>query len=235
MNQLKFAILHNQFIDQLLQEPDLTSDFKTLLCKKKIASLASLLSAKRECKRVEKEIKDKEDQKVLFVFIGQLPEELKRLIGSYSQHVRTQKSLVRIEFYNNWFNNNKYRIITLLKNWSKPKLGFVLDKIRSLNNPYYNCFQQGNPEYKKNTALMIRSRIEYLIEEKGKRSNMEMYSLLLAIERYDNKKKGKVTIIYCHKCAKEIVDNNYLKLEAIFCRSCAAALLRWQPSSGGII
>lgn len=229
MNQLKFAILHNQFIDQLLQEADLTSDFKTLLCKKKIASLASLLSAKRECKRIEKEIKEKEDQKVLFVFISQLPEELRRLIGSYSHHVRTQKSLVRIEFYDIWFYNNKYRIIRLLKNWTKAKLGFVLDKIRSPNNPYYNCFQPGNSEYKKNTALMIRSRIECLIEEKGKRSNMEQYSLLLAIERYDNKKKGKLNIIYCHKCAKEI-DNDHLN--TTFCPICAAALLSWQPSSG---
>jgi hypothetical protein len=229
MNQLKFAILHNQFIDQLLKEPVIDSNFKSLLCKKKIASLASLLSAKRECKRIEKEIKEKEDQKVLFVFISRLPEELKRLIGSYSPHVRTQKSLVRIEFYDNWFHYNKHRIIGLLKNWSKTKLGFVLNKIRSLNNPYYNCFQPGTSEYKKNTALMVRSRIECLIEEKGKRSNMEMYSLLLAIEKYDNKKKEKMSIIYCHKCAKKI-DNDYLN--ATFCPFCAAALLQWQSSSG---
>ena len=188
MNQVKFAILHNKFIDQLLKEPDLDNDFKSLLYKKKFAALASLLSAKCECKKIEKEIKEKEDQKVLFVLIDQLPKELKRLIGSYSQHVRTQKSLVRIEFYNNWFKYNKYRIISLLKKWSKSKLGFVLDKIRSQNNPYYNCFHQSSSEYKKNTALMVRSRIECLIEEKGKRSNMEQYSLLLAIEKYDNKK-----------------------------------------------
>ena len=126
---------------------------------------------------------------------------------------------------------NRSRIVGLLKNWSKTKLGFVLDKIKSLNNPYYNCFQPGTSEYKKNTVLMIRSRIEYLIEEKGKRSNMEQYSLLLAIEKYDNKTNGKVTIIYCHKCAKEI-DNDYLKSEATFCPFCGAALLQWQPSSG---
>jgi ribosomal protein S27E len=234
MNQLKFAILQNQFIDQLLKESGSDSDFISLLCKKKIASLASLLSAKRECKRIEKEIKEKEDQKVLFVFISRLPEELKRLIGSYSPHVRTQKSLVRIEYYDNWFHYNKLRIIGLLKNWSKTKLGFVLDKIRSLNNPYYNCFQLGTSEYKKNTALMIRSRIECLIEEKGKRSNMEQYSLLLAIEKYDNKTKtkGKFTIIYCHKCAKEI-DKEYSN--ATFCPICAAVLLSWQPSSAEII
>jgi hypothetical protein len=232
MNQLKFAILHNQFIDQLLKEPGSDSDFKSLLCKKKIASLASLLSAKRECKRIEKENKEKEDQKKLFIFIGQLPEELIRLIGSYSHHVRTQKSLVRIEFYNHWFIMNRSRIVGLLKNWSKTKLGFVLDKIKSLNNPYYNCFQPGTSEYKKNTVLMIRSRIECLIEEKGKRSNMEQYSLLLAIEKYNNKKKEKFTIIYCHKCDKEIADSNYLN--ATFCPFCAAALLQWQPSTGTI-
>jgi hypothetical protein len=188
MDQVKFAILHNQFIDKLLQEPDLDNDFKSLLYKKKFAALASLLSAKCECKKIEKEIKQKEDQKVLFVLISQLPEELKRLIGSYSHHVRTQKSLVRIEFYNNWFKYNKYRIIGLLKTWSKAKLVFALDKIKSPNNPYYNCFYKNSSEYKKNTALMIRSQIECLIEEKGKRSNMEQYSLLLAIEKYNNKK-----------------------------------------------
>ena len=232
MNQLKFAILNNQFIDQLLKDPSLDSDFKSLLCKKKIASIASLLTAKRECKRIEKEIKDKEDQKNLLELIGQLPEELRRLIGSYSHHVRAQKSLVRIEFYDNWFNYNKYHIISLLKNWSKAKLGFVLDKIRSPNNPYYNCCKQGTSEYKKGTALMFRSIIEILIKEKGERSNMEQYSLLLAIKKYDNKMNGKVTIIYCHKCAKEL-DKDYLN--ATFCPFCSDVLLSWQPSTGCII
>ena len=43
---------------------------------------------------------DKEDQKKILELIAQLPEELRRLIGSYSHHVRTQKSLVRIEVLN---------------------------------------------------------------------------------------------------------------------------------------
>jgi len=231
MNQLKFAILNNQFIDQLLKDPSSDSDFKSLLFKKKIASLADLLSAKRECKRIEKEIKDKEDQKNLLELIGQLPEELRRLIGSYSHHVRAQKSLVRIEFYDNWFKYNKYRIIGFLKNWSKAKLGFVLDKIKSPNNPYYNCCKQGTSEYKKGTALMFRSIIEILIKEKGERSNMEQYSLLLAIKKYDNKTNGKVTIIYCHRCAKEL-DKAYLN--ATFCPFCSDVLLSWQPSTGTI-
>ena len=188
MNQLKFANLYNQFINQLLEQQNADSEFKSLLLKKKLESIALLLAAESECKKIENERKKMEDQKVLFEFIGHLPEELRRLIGSYSQHVRTQKSLVRIEFYNYWFIINRSRIVGLLKRWSKAKLGFVLDKIRSPNNPYFCNLQPGSTEYRKGTALMFKSRIETLIEEKGKRSNMEQYSLLLAIEKYDNKK-----------------------------------------------
>jgi hypothetical protein len=188
MNQLKFAVLYNQFINKLLQEPDINSEFKSLILKKKLASIASLLAAKTECKRIEKERKNVEDQIALLISIGQLPEELRRLIGSYSQHVRTQKSLVRIEFYNHWFIMNMSRIVGLLKKWSKAKLGFVLDKIRSPNNPYFCNMQPGSAEYRKGTALMFKSRIETLIKEKGERSNMEQYSLLLAIEKYHKMK-----------------------------------------------
>jgi hypothetical protein len=47
---------------------------------------------------------------------------------------------------------------------------------------------QGSQDYKKSYAIVFRSLIEKLIEEKGKRSNMEMYSLLLAIEKYDKRR-----------------------------------------------
>ena len=39
----------------------------------------------------------------------------------------------------------------------------------------------------KSYALIFRSLIEKLIEEKGQRSSMEQYSLLLAIEKYDKR------------------------------------------------
>ena len=127
-------------------------------------------------------------QLYLLTLIRELPEELKRMIGSYSHHVRNQKSLIRIEFYNSWFAANKTRIIGLLKGWSKAKLGHALNNIRSANNPYYNRGQRISASYKKSSELIFRSRIETLIEEKGKRSNMEQYSLLLAIEKYNEKK-----------------------------------------------
>jgi hypothetical protein len=127
-------------------------------------------------------------QLFLLDLIGRLPEDIVRLIGAYSPHVKNQKSLVRLEFYDNWFIMNRDRITKLLKGWSKAKLGFVLDKIRSPNNPYYNCCKKTLSAYKKGTELMFRSRIETLIVEKGNRSNMDQYSLLLAIEKYNKKK-----------------------------------------------
>jgi hypothetical protein len=127
-------------------------------------------------------------QLFLLTLISKLPEELKRMIGSYSPHVKNQKSLIRIEFYNTWLATNKKRIVGLLKGWSKAKLGHTLDNIWSPNNPYYNNCKKTSATYKKVSELVLRSRIETLIEEKGHRSNMEQYSLLLAIEKYDGNK-----------------------------------------------
>lgn len=184
----EFANLYNKFIDDLLEKNTNKDEFRKLLIQKKISSVASLLYLKYQYEKREKILNETKIQNQLFEYIGKLPQDIIKFIGSYSHAVINQKKLIRIEYYNNWFKTNKDRIIKLLKNWSKSKLGFVLDKIRSPNNPYYNCCNQGTAGYKKGNAIMFRSRIETLIEEKGQRSNMEMYSLLLAIEKYDKKK-----------------------------------------------
>jgi len=189
-SECQFAILYKKFIDDLLKETAGTDnkDFKNLLQKKRELADLNLLVAFRMKEKEEKQIKEREQQCALFLRISLLPDDLKRLIGTYSPHVRNQKSLVRIEFYNEWFKSNKTHIIILLKGWSKKKLGFVLNHIQSPNNPYYNCCKQGTPHYNKGSALIFKARIELLIEEKGRRSNMEQYSLLLAIEKYDKRK-----------------------------------------------
>jgi hypothetical protein len=184
----EFANLYNKFIDNLLEKNTNKDEFRKLLIQKKLCSIASLLDLKHQYEKREKILNETKIQNQLFEYIGKLPQDIIKFIGSYSHAVINQKKLIRIEYYNNWFKTNKDRIIKLLKNWSKSKLGFVLDKIRSPNNPYYNCCNQGTVGYKKGNAIMFRSRIETLIEEKGQRSNMEMYSLLLAIEKYDKKK-----------------------------------------------
>ena len=206
-SEYEFAIFYNQFISDLLQKHH-TKEMRQLLLTKKAESDKEILTLYQTCRKHNaclQEIKYlKKDPKhlynlvldatfintdcLLLGLIGQLPEDIIKLIGSYSPHVKNQKSLVRIEFYNNWFKANKSRITNLLKGWSKAKLGFTLNNIRSPNNPYYNCCLQGAPEYKRGSVLMFKSRIETLIEDKGKRSNMEQYSLLLAIEKYDKRK-----------------------------------------------
>lgn len=206
--EYEFAMFYNNFISDLLQKPH-TLEMHQLLLTKKAQADKELLTLYQTCYNRKFYLEEIKNLKkipnhlynlvsnenivinidcLLLHKIGELPEDLIKLIGSYSPHVKNQKSLIRIEFYDNWFKINKKRIISLLTGWSKVKLGFALNNIRSPNNPYYNCCLQGMSEYRKGTALMFKSRIETLIEEKGNRSNMEQYSLLLAIEKYDKKK-----------------------------------------------
>jgi hypothetical protein len=195
--EYQFAIFYNQFISDLLQKPHAKEMHELLLSKKsrsdkELLSLYQTTKNQSACLKNIKELKKgvtlEQALNPLFIFIGQLPEDIVKIIGSYSPHVKNQKSLVRIEFYDYWFKLNRDRITKLLKGWSKAKLGFVLDKVKSPNNPYYNCCKKTLSAYKKGTELMFRSRIETLIVEKGNRSNMEQYSLLLAIEKYNKKK-----------------------------------------------
>jgi hypothetical protein len=207
-SEYEFAIFYNQFISDLLQKPH-AAEMRQLLLVKKAQSDKELLALYQTCRKRNaclqeiKYLKKSPDcldfvlnlnaaiittDCILLSLIGQLPEDIVNLIGTYSNHVKNQKSLIRIEFYDNWFKLNRDRITKLLKGWSKAKLGFVLDHVRSPNNPYYNCCKKTLTAYKKGTELMFRSRIETLIVEKGNRSHMEQYSLLLAIEKYNGKK-----------------------------------------------
>jgi hypothetical protein len=195
--EYQFAIFYNQFISDLLQKPHAKEMHELLLSKKsrsdkELLSLYQTTKNQSACLKNIKELKKgvtlEQALNPLFICIGQLPEDIVKIIGSYSPHVKNQKSLVRIEFYDYWFKLNRDRITKLLKGWSKAKLGFVLDHVRSPNNHYYNCCKKTLTAYKKGTELMFRSRIETLIVEKGNRSHMEQYSLLLAIEKYNKKK-----------------------------------------------
>ena len=209
----EYAIFYANFIADLLQKPHAKSMHELLLAKKarsdkELLALYQANNRRSLCLNEIKTLRIDTDsltqnpnqnhvQNAIFVqmcqfflleLVGQLPEELIKMIGAYSNHVKNQKSLVRIEFYDNWFKLNRERIVKLLKGWSKAKLSFVIDKIRSPNNPYYKCLaSKTSNAYKKGTELMFRSRIETLIVEKGSRSHMEQYSLLLAIEKYNGK------------------------------------------------
>ena len=110
--------------------------------------------------------------------ILRMPAEIKKYIGAFSNDVVNQQKLVKIEFYNGWFKMHKSRIIGLMKTWTKKELAFVLNKITPLSQ---------EPTKHNQTNIMLRSKIECIINKRGERSNHDMYSLLLAVSNYDTK------------------------------------------------
>lgn len=186
----QYAVMLNTFLDSLLKFNNNTYEMRELLLKRKFEALDQLIYTKEVYENNKKLLTDQtvEQEKQLLERIGKLPQDIRKYIGSFSNVVINQKKLVRIEFYNNWFTENKTRITQLLSSWSKPKLAFVLSNIQSAYNNYYNNCKSGTELYKKGTAIMFRSKIETLIKIKGQRSNFEKYCLLLAIEKCHNKK-----------------------------------------------
>lgn len=187
----QYAVMLNSFLDSLLKFNDNTYHMKELLLKRKFEAIDMLIYTKEvyENNKIKNNMSTIEQEKQLLERIGKLPKEIKKHIGDFSNVVINQKKLVKIEFYNNWFNENNTRVTKLLSSWSKPKLAFVLSNIQSTYNNYYNNCKSGTEIYKKGTAIMFRSKIETLIKIKGERSNFEKYCLLLAIENCHNKKK----------------------------------------------
>jgi hypothetical protein len=186
----QYAVMLNTFLDSLLKFNDNTYEMRELLLKRKFEAIDMLIYTKDVYENNKKLLTNQtvEQEKQLLERIGKLPQDIRKYIGKFSNVVINQKKLVRIEFYNNWFNQNNTRITQLLSSWSKPKLAFVLSNIKSVYNNYYNNCKSGTELYKKGTALMFRSKIETLIKIKGQRSNFEKYCLLLAIENCHNKK-----------------------------------------------
>jgi hypothetical protein len=185
----QYAVLFNTFIDSLLKFNENSYEMKVLLLKRKFEAIDQLAYYKETYENNKKKYnKETEQEKQLLERIGKLPQDIRKYIGRFSNAVINQKKLVRIEFYNNWFNENKTRITRLLSTWNKQKLAFVLSNIQSIHNKYYNNCKSGTEMYKKGSAIMFRSKIETLIESKGQRSDFEMYCLLLAIEKCHEKR-----------------------------------------------
>ena len=186
----QYAVMLNTFLDSLLKFNNNTYEMRELLLKRKFEAMDQLAYYKEVYENNQKLLTNQtvEQEKEVLERIGKLPKEIRKYIGEFSTVVINQKKLVKIEFYNNWFTENKSRITQLLSSWSKPKLAFVLSNIQSAYNKYYNNCKSDTELYKKGTALMFRSKIETLIKIKGQRSNFEKYCLLLAIEKCHDKK-----------------------------------------------
>jgi hypothetical protein len=131
--------------------------------------------------QVSKLLTNSNAQYELVANLLRMPAEIKKYIGAFSNDVVNQQKLVKIEFYNGWFKMHKSRIIGLMKTWTKKELAFVLNKITQAD-----AFAQ-EPTKHNQTNIMLRSKIECIINKRGERSNHDMYSLLLAISNYDTK------------------------------------------------
>jgi hypothetical protein len=128
--------------------------------------------------QISKQLTKSNAQYELVANLLRMPAEIKKYIGAFSNDVINQQKLAKIEFYNSWFKTHKSRIIGLMKTWTKKELAFVLDKIEPLSQ---------EPTKRNQTNIMLRSKIECIINKRGDRSNHDMYSLLLAISNYDTK------------------------------------------------
>ena len=160
-------------INNMLQDPTKTNEMTALLHKKMTQATTKLAKSNAQYE--------------LVVNLSRMPAELKKYIGTFSNDVINQQKLVKIEFYEDWFKTHKYRITSLMKTWTKKDLTFVLDKIKPLfDETQCDPFAQKTARYK--TNVMLLSKIECIINKKGERSNVKMYSLLLAISTYNDKK-----------------------------------------------
>ena len=187
----QYEMKFNIFIESLLNTPGNTDEMINLLFQKKIASNTELDSVKTNKEALINQQDETNVTRELFSRITMLPQDIKMYVGSFSHAVINQRRLVKIEFYNNWINSNKARIVGLIKHWTKKDLALILDNINYINNSYYNKLKVGTTLYKSSVPLILRSKIELLIDAKGRRSNIEMYGLLLSIEKYHSKKYTK--------------------------------------------
>ena len=154
-------------INNMLQDPTKTNEMTALLHKKMTQATTKLAKSNAQYELVSN--------------LSRMPAELKKYIGTFSNDVINQQKLVKIEFYNNWFKMHQLRITSLMKTWTKKEVAFVLNKITP-----GNALTQKSKRYQ--TNVMLISKIECIINKKGERSNYDMYSLLLAISTYHDKK-----------------------------------------------
>ena len=108
------------------------------------------------------------EERALLSRVGRLPYFLQLLIGEFSPFVAEQRALVKYEFFDNWIIENTERIMGLMEGWSKVHVGFVLNSIRRLEEPYLDGFLKGGYCYPGWTAKDMRKLIKFEISHRTK-------------------------------------------------------------------
>lgn len=121
--------------------------------------------SQNEQNRIKKENEILEER-ILLSRVNRLPYFLQRLIGEFSPVVTEQRALVKYEFFDNWIIENTERIMVLIKSWTKPHVGFVLNSIIRLEEPDFDGYLKGGDCYQLWSAEFMRKQIKVYISHR---------------------------------------------------------------------
>jgi hypothetical protein len=102
---------------------------------------------------------------LLLVRIDGLPKEIQSIVSAFSPVVRKLKIQIKFEFFNNWLNENRERIMGLVDGWSRQQISTIINIIIRFKNsaalPGYfigiSSYRQWPKEY---MSKIIKSYIE---------------------------------------------------------------------------
>ena len=114
------------------------------------------------------------NEKILLARINKLPECLQTLIGEFSQVVAEQRYLVKYEFFDRWIVENTERIMSLIEGWTKPHVGFVLNRIIQLGSPDFDGYLKGKTCYQHWDAKYMRKQIKVHISHRTKKERQDI-------------------------------------------------------------
>jgi len=139
--------------------------------------------SQNEQKRIKKENEILEER-ALLSRIDRLPYFLQRLIGEFSPVVKKQKLLAKYEFFDRWIIENTERIMGLIEGWTKPHVGFVLNSIIRLEEPYFDAYFEGEDCYQDTTAKCMRNQIKVYLKHLAIKQRPDIIELYIG-NRYN--------------------------------------------------
>jgi hypothetical protein len=127
--------------------------------------------SQNEMNRISRKLLEEKEvleERILLARVNLLPEFLQMLVGEFSPVVKEQRSLVKYEFFDRWLNENTQRVMDLIEGWTKPQVGFVLNSIIRLSEPYFDSYLKGNICYQHWDAKYMRKQIKIYISHRTK-------------------------------------------------------------------
>jgi hypothetical protein len=127
--------------------------------------------SQNEINRINKKLLEEKEvleERILLARVNLLPEFLQMLVGEFSPVVKEQRALVKYEFFDRWLNENTQRVMDLIEGWTKPQVGFVLNSIIRLSEPYFDGYLKGESCYQHWPATYLRKQIKVYISHRTK-------------------------------------------------------------------